>query len=155
MSEGTPEPSAQGQIPATEAAGLTSAAPARASSIFWDNVKEKIATRGAEVGERVVDYYANKEVNERADRALAAVAALQDLEGKIKKIKPDSVQYDLQGKEILSSYSKQTLEERKKLVEQAEKIEAALTDVFAEPPNFDKLKKLKLKPGEKDDEQAA
>lgn len=91
------------------------------------SVREKIMERTAalspEVEEQVVNHYVEKEKNRRSDALVKGMDKLTSLENDLKKIKPDQVQLDADGKELSSSYSKAKYEEKKKLEEQIGKLE--------------------------------
>lgn len=128
----------------------TTAEPAlKTVADFWTSVRAGIDERSAVVEETVIEHFAKKEVNVRIDKTIAAIDALKLAEADLKKIKPDLVTYDAEGKETTSGYSKTVAETRKKAREKVERIEAALSDVFNKN-NFDKLLKLQGEKAEKD-----
>ena len=115
----------------------------KASATFWAMVRGAVETRAKNVPSTVVEHYVSKEIAARVQQTIAAIDALKVLDGQLRKLRPDQEQYDVDGKLVAAYYSKAKLEERKKLVEKTERIEAALEGVF-ERSNFDKLKALKL-----------
>ena len=110
---------------------------------FWTEVRAAIEAKAAEVPQTVKNHYVDKEIDARVRITISAVDNLSNLDKQLRKVKPDQEQYDKDGKLLVASYSKPKLEERKKLTEEMERIEAALADVFAYR-DFEKLKKLNL-----------
>lgn len=110
---------------------------------FWAQVRAQVEQDSARVPGDVVDYFASKEVRERIEKTIQTVDALSKLQTDLKKLKPDQEMFDVTGQMVQSYFSKAKLEERKKLVEKIERVEAALRSVF-EGRDFDKLKKLNL-----------
>lgn len=105
-------------------------------------VAERLATAGATVKDAVVDHLYKEELDRRTNAALKAVSKLEDLEKQLRKAnKPDQVQYDGEGKEVSSSYSKAVVDELKKLREEKAKYEGALNKALEEN-DFSKLLEL-------------
>lgn len=106
-------------------------------------VAEKIATLGPSVEEKVVDALVGRELNRRSEALVGAMDKLSKLEGDLKKIKPDQISYDEDGKEVSKTYSKAKTEEKDKLNKKIGKFTAAITkalekDDFNDVYNIDK-----------------
>jgi hypothetical protein len=121
----------------------------KASAEFWVKVRAQVEETTGEVSGQVVNHFVHEEISGRVDKTIKAVNELKALEGQLRKLRPDQEQYDEAGKLAVAYYSKAKLEDRKKVTEKIERVEAALTDVF-QKANFDKLKKLNLE-GKGDD----
>ena len=110
---------------------------------FWTEVRAATEAKAAEVPQTVTNHYVDKEIDARVELTIRTIDALEDLQRQIKKLRPDQEVFDAAGSVVSSGYSKVKLEERKKLMERQERMEAALSEVF-ENGTFDKLKKLNL-----------
>jgi hypothetical protein len=91
-----------------------------------DKVAEQITTISPAVNESVVNFLVNKEVDKRSSAIIQGIDKYNGLKNDLRKVKPDQVLFAEDGKEVSSGYSKAKLEERKKLIEQIEKLEKAL-----------------------------
>jgi len=85
------------------------------------SVQQKIATQIAElapsVEEAVVNTLVERELTKRSEVVVQCMDTLGKLEGDLRKIKPDQVSYDSDGKIISESFSRNKFEEKKKLIE--------------------------------------
>ena len=91
-----------------------------------EKIMERTAALSPEVEEQVVSHYVDKEKNRRSDALVKGMDKLTALENDLKKIKADQYQYDADGKELSSTYSKTKVDEKKKLVEQIAKLEKTI-----------------------------
>jgi len=129
------------------AAGSGPAEPQGGKLDVWNRVKEGILSASTEVPKTVVQHYVDKEIDSRVAKTIAAIDAATNLEGQIKRIKPDQESFNEAGVPVSATYTKAKVEERKKLQEKLDKVEAALLDAFNDN-NFEKLKKLNLEGGD-------
>lgn len=89
-------------------------------------VAEKIATIAPVVEEKIIDALVSREVNRRSDALTKAIDDLSKMEGEVRRIKPDQVQYNEDGTVKDQSYSKPKTEELKKLKQKIEKYTNAI-----------------------------
>ena len=115
---------------------------------FWTAVRGAVESQSTSIPQTVRNHYVEIEISARVKLTIAAFDELKTISSNIKKIQPDSVAYDIEGKVVSSGFSKAKLDERKKLIERQEKLEKALESAFAEKPNFELLKNAK--PGSKE-----
>jgi len=110
------------------------------------SVHQKIATQIAElapsVEETVVNTLVERELTKRSEAVVQCMDALAKLEGDLKKIKPDQVSFDTDGKIISESFSKNKFEEKKKLIERIGKYTSAITKAI-EKADFGDVYNLK------------
>ena len=112
------------------------------------DVKKKIAdveTGGKSARQRVVGAMAEVEMERRVGVLTAALQKRRDLDGDLKKIKPDNVFVDAEGNEVMSSYLKGSQQAMKKLRERRDKLDRLIDAVCLKPTPeaYDKLSKLK------------
>jgi len=107
-------PSADGQKPPSAVKTLQQA------------VAERIAGSGDAVLERVAEHFADETIKKRVDQVKQAMTQLDNLERDLRKIKADQVAYDESGKVVHTLYSREKLEERKKLTQRIEKVQRAI-----------------------------
>ncbi len=110
-----------------------------------DAIDEKIAGSGPVIRENAINHFAELERRRRVDIVVAAVVTQRDLEADLRKInRPDHTLYDEAGAVTLSHFTKDRLNQIKKLKERIAKLSAAcdkaLTDTAA-GDDFDKLEK--------------
>jgi type II secretory pathway component PulC len=110
---------------------------------LWAEVRAAVEKKSAGIPGVVIENLAEKEIQSRVEKTIAVVDALSAAHATLKKIKPDLESFDGEGKLVAATFSKAKHEERKKLQETIERLDAALTEVF-ENQNFEKLKKLDL-----------
>jgi hypothetical protein len=113
---------------------------------FWASVRSQVDAKKNGVAGTVIEHYVEREINSRVEKTIQAIDMLDDLEKQLRKLKPDQEQWDADGKLVSAFYSKAKLEERKKITDKSDRIEAALLDVF-EKADFEKFKKLDLGKG--------
>jgi len=101
-------------------------------------VADRLVQLAPSVCTSVVDTLAQVEHNKRIDAFLFVVGEIDKAIMEIRKIKP-AVQYDIDGKEINSSYSKEQIEAKKKLDERVAKLNKAIDATEATPPDFSKI----------------
>lgn len=102
------------------------------SEVIRSAVKDALSNSGETVVERVVEALVEKELLERKTKVEKALQSLESMSAELKKVKPDSVTYDADGKVKDESYSKGTIENKKKLVEKIGKLESALDKALTE-----------------------
>lgn len=121
-----------------------------ASALLSEEVSALVSDKSKGVREQVVKTLADKEVELRVACVMACVDKLKEEKNKLNKLKPDTVFFGEDGKET-KQFSKQKFEERKKLLETIEKLEAALTLAF-DKNEFQKVKELSGKAKEQKEE---
>lgn len=95
-------------------------------------ISETIKNDGnATVMARVKEAFVERELQKRTDALVKAFDKLTEARSDLKKIKPDVVAYDEDGKEVSASYSKAKIDERKKAQEKVGKIESAINAALA------------------------
>jgi len=109
-----------------------------------DAVAEQIAAISPAVNSKVIDALVARELEKRSDAVLNGLDKLRGLQNDLKKIRPDvGGAYDEEGNEIKPTlFSKAKFDERKKLVEQIEKLQKAL-DLAIDKGDMSKLYELK------------
>lgn len=109
-----------------------------------DAVAEKIAAISPEVNEKVIEALVEREKAKRTDAVLAGLDKLRTLQSDLRKIRPDvGGAFDENGTELKPTlYSKAKFEERKKVVEQIDKLQKAL-DLAIDKGDMTKLYELK------------
>lgn len=111
-----------------------------------DDVAQAIAGCGPQVYANVKETLVQEEVKSRTDLVLKALKKRAELEQEIRKVQPDkgTAGYDHTGKVVKEAvYTKQQVEELKKLREQLNKVERAIDKALdPEKPCFDKLKEV-------------
>jgi len=110
------------------------------------SVHQKIATRIAElvpsVEETVVNMLVERELTKRSEAIVQCMDTLAKLEGDLRKIKPDLVSFDTDGKIVSENFSKNKFEEKKKLIERMGKYTSAITKAI-EKADFGDVYNLK------------
>ena len=110
------------------------------------SVHQKIATQITElapsVEETVINTLVERELTKRSEAVVQCMDMLGKLEGDLKKIKPDQVSFDTDGKIISESFSKNKFEEKKKLIERIGKYTNAITKAI-EKADFNDVYNLK------------
>jgi len=107
--------------------------------IINESVGEIIGASNGKVRSHLVDTIAGREITRRQEAVVKAYDLLQEKEKDLKKIKPDSVTYDVDRKPLTTGYSSAKLDERQKIVDAIEKIKKALEKAFAEKPDYQQL----------------
>lgn len=107
------------------------------------NLKEKVGeyiiNASSSIFDGVVETLANEEIRKRTDLVLQTIKKINEIKSDLAKIKPDNTSYDIEGKILQQSYTKDTLEKKKKLTEHHDKLSNALDKAFNET-DFSKLK---------------
>jgi len=93
----------------------------------------------SELFDAIADQIATKEIEVRTERVAKGFTTLDTLKKELKKVKPDNVTYDGDGKEVSCSYSKATVTKKKALEEQIEKLEKLLEGVFTDDDGYQKF----------------
>jgi len=110
------------------------------------SVQQKIAAQITElapsVEETVINTLVERELTKRSEAVVQCMDMLGKLEGDLKKIKPDQVSFDTDGKIISESFSKNKFEEKKKLIERIGKYTNAITKAI-EKADFNDVYNLK------------
>lgn len=102
-------------------------------------VAEQLANSGDVVKERVIAHLAAQELDRRTEATIKVVSKIDELEKELKKLsRPDVETFDMDGKALPGVFSKARTEEIKKVKEQKEKLDKALTRALAEGL-FDKV----------------
>lgn len=109
-----------------------------------DVVASKISSISPAVNEKVIEHLVNVELEKRSNAIIGGLDKLRGLQNDLKKIKPDvGGFYDEDGNETKPmQYSKAKFEERKKTLEQIEKLQKAL-DLAIDKSDMTKLYELK------------
>lgn len=90
-------------------------------------VAEKIAAVGSKTAiDIVVESLVKTEVNRRADALEKGLKLHEDTYRELRKVKPDQITYNLDGTKQSETYSKEAVENNKKLTEKLAKIEKAV-----------------------------
>jgi CO dehydrogenase/acetyl-CoA synthase beta subunit len=91
---------------------------------------ELLSTSNLQVFDRVVNTLVEREQQKRTDAVLSLMDKIANAEKELKKIKPDQVFLDASGKPSLETWTKDSLEKKKKAEEQLEKMKDALQDAL-------------------------
>jgi hypothetical protein len=124
-------------------------APALPAAVqLQKDVKKKVAdieTGGKSAVSRVRDAMAEEVIVQRVSVLTEALKKRRNLDGDLKKIKPDNVFVDADGNEVMSSYSKGSQQAMKKLRERLAKLDKLINEVVNNPAPeaYDKLGKHK------------
>lgn len=89
-------------------------------------VSEVISSSNEEVINRVVGVFVEKELSRRVDSLVSAFNSLEEKNKELAKVKPDHVLYDQDGNKTTESYTKDKVDEVKKLKESIKKVETAI-----------------------------
>ena len=118
-----------------------------------DAVVKSVAESGPDLQERLIVALKEKELAGRLATLVEAMGKVEHLRTAIRRVKADEVQYDIDGNKLVEAYSKAKVDERKKLVEQLERMDKLVSKCLTEQPDFGALKKasdaVQLKPGGK------
>ena len=102
-------------------------------------VADRLVQLAPAVAEAVVETLAAKEHDRRIAAFLAVVEEIDKTTKELYKIKPDNVQFNLDGSKASETYNKETLESKKKLEEKLAKLNKAIEATEAEPRDFSKV----------------
>jgi hypothetical protein len=89
-------------------------------------IKETVQNSGPKIKETYVNAQVEKEITKRVDLLGKLIELLSSLRKNLNKVKPDVFTYNEIGEVVSSSYSKNVVESRKKLVEGVQKAEKTL-----------------------------
>ena len=101
-------------------------------------VADRLLQLAPSVTNSVIEQLAGAEHSRRISAFLFVVDEIDKAVMEIRKIKP-VVQYDYDGKEQTSSYTKEQIEAKKKLDERVAKLNKAIDATEATPPDFSKI----------------
>lgn len=104
------------------------------------DVAEQIKNSQPEVRKRLVAVLVDRELDNRVSLLDKALTKRAECERELHKARPDQISYDVDGRVVSENYSKAKFEERKKLLEQQNKLETALTGALG--GDFKKLKEI-------------
>lgn len=100
------------------------------SASILEQVADKLKNSGSDVASGVVDTLVNEEVEKRKGLVLKAIGVLENKEKELKKIKPDLVALDGEGKTVSENWSKGQLDKRNKLQQSIDKLNKALNNAL-------------------------
>jgi hypothetical protein len=89
-------------------------------------VAEQLASLSPKVEEKVVEALTKRELDKRSEAVVKVLDFLSRLEIDSKKLGPDLLTFDAEGKRTSEAYSKSRTEERKKTNERIEKLTKSL-----------------------------
>lgn len=92
--------------------------------------------------DNVVDVYVKKEIVERTECVVSAIALLDNYKKELRKIKPDNVTYNADKTIASETYSKSVIEQKFKLEEDISKLTALINDTFEKNDGYTKLKEF-------------
>lgn len=111
-----------------------------------DEVAELLAGSGQVVFDRVKAHLVDEELKKRTDLVLKGLAKKGEVEGEIRKVKPDpkTAGYDAAGKVVVAAvFTKEQSDSLKTLRDQLKRVEAALELALnADKPDFSKLREV-------------
>jgi hypothetical protein len=107
-----------------------------------ETVGARLSQIGESIQERVINIFVEEEIEKRKKQVVGAYSEYDDLFKREKRLgKPDIVGYDNQGAPAQAYFSKQRLDELKKVRERMVKLEKAIEDAILKS-NFEKLNSL-------------
>lgn len=89
-------------------------------------VSQRIADSGPKIFDKVVDILAEEIITKRVKQIVEAQTEYEKLEKEFKKLVPDVVSYDGEGKVASENFSKSRIDARSKATKRMEKIKAAI-----------------------------
>lgn len=104
-------------------------------------VEVLVATGNLTIKDKVVAKLVAAKLEQRTALVLAAISKKSEVRKAIYKCKPDQESFDDNGKMVSQTFTKAKAEELKKLREQADRIDAALTAALGSKPDYSKLTK--------------
>ena len=95
------------------------------------NIQEEISSRLVEmvpeIAEDVIEYFVKQQINKISDAVIKGMDKLKEFDKEFNKInRPDVVTFDETGKAISEGYSKERLDNKRKLNEQRERYVKAI-----------------------------
>ncbi len=103
-------------------------------------VKSRLVVTNDLVREKYIESEVSVKLTERVALVKSAVAKVVELEKELKKIKPDQLAYDADGKVVQEFFSKAVSDKLKETKEKIVKLEAAITKAF-ETADYSDLEK--------------
>ncbi len=103
-------------------------------------VKSRLVSDNQVVREKYIESEVSVKLTERVALVKSAVAKVVELEKELKKIKPDQLAYDADGKVVQEFFSKAVSDKLKETKEKIVKLEAAITKAF-ETADYSDLEK--------------
>lgn len=138
------DPGCCGGGPCKEEAGVDAVAGGGKAKDLKSSVAETLAASGPVVFDRVKDHLVEEELKKRTDLVLKALVKKGELEGEIKKVKPDpkTAGFDADGKVVVAAvFTDEQVKALKGHKDQLKKLESALELALnAEKPDFNKLR---------------
>lgn len=115
------------------------------SQLLNEEFKSLLDASSGKVKERVLEAKVEQEIASRVELITKALAELKTKNQELSKLsnKPDREEFNASGESILKSWSKESLENMKKLRERIEKLETALEKAMNEN-KYEDLKNLKV-----------
>lgn len=95
-----------------------------------------------ELRKQVQEHLVSVELNQRKTLVIQALAKLDEMDGELRKFKPDQVVYDGEGAVKDEGWSKQNLEARNKAQEKREKLAKAIENALGDKADYAGLKKI-------------
>lgn len=105
------------------------AAPSTTSSelTIRSQVRERLASVGDRTREQVIEHFAQQEADKQARAIISGLDKLDGLERDLRKVKPQVTGFDADGAPVGEpTFTKEQVEERKKLGQQIEKLTNAI-----------------------------
>jgi hypothetical protein len=93
-------------------------------------IKERLLDENPKVRETYINQEVSNKITSRVALVQKAISKISELSKELLKVKPDNVFLDVEGKVISESYTKETLEKKKKAEEQITKLENAISKAF-------------------------
>lgn len=85
-------------------------------------ITENLSKLSPKVEDAVVEAVVDREVKKRSQALVQALDKLSEMEKDLKKLGPDNLMYDENGKEVLGSYTKKRIDEKNKLTGRIQKL---------------------------------
>lgn len=108
-------------------------------TISTTTIHESVATRLSQslpsVVERVIELRAEAVLASRVNTLTQAVEAVSKIDADLRRVRPDTVQYDGEGKIAGEFFTKNQVEEKKKLNDKREKITRAMSAAMEKNDN--------------------
>lgn len=105
-------------------------------------VAEQIAASGPKVRQLIIDYLSNDEIENRKSMVVRAYRKLKYFNENLDKIEAQPVGFTKDGKEGQRLFTKEQIEERKKLSDSIKRHEEALEEALADNCCYEKLREL-------------
>lgn len=106
-----------------------------------ETISKKIKESNPEVLSGVIDTLVKEEVEKRKEMVRKGIEKYEELDKAFKKMKPDNVILDGEGKEIQSGWSKDGLEKYNKAKKELETLNSAIENALTQT-NYEPLSKL-------------